>query len=335
MASSHLISVLMPVYNSEKYLDEAINSILQQTYSNFELIISYDESQDDTLKIINKYKSKDLRIIVSYGKRRGIIGALNDAMSISKGTYIARMDADDISLPQRFEKQVKFMQEHLEIGVCGSWIEVFRDFEKSYILKYPATNDLLKLKLLFSVPFAHPSVLLRREIMLKHGLKYNESYDTIEDYKLWLDLSKYTRFGNIQEVLLKYRHLDTSLSKLANLDSNKRYLANKKVFTELLSMLNIKNTEEENKLHFTLGMNTRIAEEHINLEFLNNYLKKLIKANNKKNLFDEQALKIYMAKKFIVVTYSKAIRKDLSFLSAIFYRFFWQAPLIFIRNKNL
>ena len=120
MNHAPLVSFLMPVYNSAKYLREAIDSILNQTYQNLELIISYDESHDGSLEIIREFEKKDSRIIISYGQGRGIIKALNDGLNLTKGHYLARMDSDDISLPARLETQIKFMQANPSIGICGS-----------------------------------------------------------------------------------------------------------------------------------------------------------------------------------------------------------------------
>ena len=322
MNRSPEISVVMPVYNGEKYLKEAVESILSQTYKDFEFIIAYDTSSDKSLDIIKNYQEKDSRIILSMGKKRGLIKSLNDALKISNGRYIARMDADDISLPGRFEAQVKFMKANPEIGMCGTWIEVFGDVDNNYVLKYPATDELLKLRLLFSVPFAHPSIMIKQKLIAQHGLKYNEKYDTIEDYKFWLDVSKYTKFASIPEVLINYRYLKTSLSKVASRDHEKRYIASKKVFSEVLERLGMRNTEQENRLHFIIGLNERIAKESIDLKFLNQYLNKLIEANKITKIFNEKALERIAAKKFIVVVYYKIKKKDFSFLGAVFYKFF-------------
>jgi glycosyltransferase involved in cell wall biosynthesis len=330
-----MISVLMPVYNSGKYLEEAIKSILNQTYENFELIISYDESSDNSLEIIKKYESLDSRIIVSYGKGRGIIKALNDGLKLAKGQYLARMDSDDVSHKTRFDSQIKFMETNPEIGICGTFIKIFGKSLNDYILKYPISDKLLKLKLLFSVSFAHPTVLIRHELLKKHDIKYDENYELIEDYKLWVDMSNYTKFGMVPEVLLDYRHLETSLSKTAEKEIETRYIAHKKVFTEVLKKLNIKNNEKENRLHFIIGLNKRIEKEKIDLHSLNRYLNKIIEANKSKNFFDDKYLKLFMAKKFLVVVYFKIMNKDLSFLGAIFYKFFWSAPYVILSNKNL
>lgn len=335
MNHNPLITVLMPVYNSGLYLNEAIQSILNQTYPHFELIISYDESEDNSLKIIKEFADTDHRIAISYGKGRGIIKALNDGLELANGFYIARMDSDDISLPTRFERQVKFMEANPQIGICGSWIEVFGQVKRKYILKYPLVDKLLKLQLLFSVSFAHPTVFIKHDILKKYGLKYHSGFESIEDYKLWLDLAQHTSFGMIPEVLLNYRHLETSLSKLAQKDESQRYLSFKKIYSELFLKLGIVNSEEENRLHFIMSLNNRIAREKIDFKQLNQYFYKLIHANKSKQFFDEKSLEWLMAKKFLIVVYYKIKNKDIGFLRAIFYRFFWLGPYILLKRKYL
>jgi len=114
------VSIVMSVYNAQKYLDEAIESILNQTYSNFEFIIINDGSTDKSLEIIENYAKKDSRIIVINRENKGLIYSLNEGIRKANGKYIARMDADDISLPQRLEKQVEFMEKNKNIGICGT-----------------------------------------------------------------------------------------------------------------------------------------------------------------------------------------------------------------------
>ena len=140
----------MPVYNAEPYLEEAIESILNQTHKSFEFIICYDESSDNSLKIIKKYQEKDVRIVIYYGQGRGLIAALNDGLKLSIGQYIARMDADDISCVTRLEQQVKFLDGNSGVGVCGTWVEVFGEVQRNSIWKSPTTDVALKTMLLFS-----------------------------------------------------------------------------------------------------------------------------------------------------------------------------------------
>ena len=324
----------MPVYNAEKYLIQSIESILSQTYHDFEFIIINDGSNDGTHEILNEYLNKDQRINVINKKNGGIAAALNDGILNSRGKYIARMDADDISLPMRLETQLKFMEDNPDIGVSGAWIEKFGDNYKNHILKYPTNDAFSKVKLLFSVSFAHPTVMMQSQLLKNNQLKYNENYG-IEDYKFWLDLAQFTNFASIPVVLLKYRHIETSYSKKQEKNTEKIYREYKRVIFDLLNILNIENSETENKLHFIVGRNTRIAEEVIDLKLLNLYFNKLTEANNSKKIFDEKSLKWLLSKKFLIVIYYKIKNKDPSFLRAIFYKFFWYAPFVIFSNKNL
>jgi len=319
-----MISVVMSVYNAEKYLDEAIQSILNQTYKDFEFIIINDGSTDKSLKIIKKYKSQDERIVLISRENRGLVASLNEGIEKARGKYIARMDADDISLPDRFEEQLRFMEENSDIGVCGSWVEVFGENRRSAIWKMATTDAKLRPRLLFSVTFAHPSVMMRKDLIDKYCLKYNGKYLHAEDYKFWLDFSKHTKFANIPKVLFQYRYLETSVSRVAdNAKDEQRYETISSIFKDVLNKLGVKNTEQENRLHFTIGLNERIAKEDIDLTTLNQYLKKVIKANRNIKLFNKKYLEQYLAKKFLIVVYYKIKKKDFSFFGAVFYRLFW------------
>lgn len=321
---NELISVIMPVYNGDKYLEEAIESILNQTFKNFEFIIINDGSKDGSLEIIQKYASLDERIIVVSRENKGLIATLNEGIDIAKGKYLARMDQDDISLAERFEEQINFMEKNLEIGVCGSWIEVFGEDRKTSIWKI-TYNDLdLRVRLLFSVPFAHPSVMMRKQLINKCGLRYKEQYKNAEDYKFWLDFSKCTKFWNIQKPLLKYRYLETSVSRVAdNAKHDERYKIISSIFCDVLNELGVVNSEDENKLHFIIGFNERIAKVDLDLKVLDSYLNKIIKANKITKVFDEKYLECFLSKKFLIVCYYNFRKNFFIILKVIIYKFFW------------
>lgn len=313
---SDLISVVLPVYNGEKYLQEAIESILTQTYTNFEFIIINDGSTDNSLEIIEKYKSKDNRVIVISRENKGLIVTLNEGIGVAKGKYIARMDQDDISLPERFEVQVKFMEENLDIGICGSWIKSFGENIKAYKWKLSSSNKRLKTELLFSSCFAHPSVMIKKEILIKNNLYYDNFFVNAEDFKLWSELSYVTNFSNIDKVLLKYRILNTSMTRVADKNIEKRYEIISKIFIKYLNELNIQNTEEENRLHFNLSVNTRIRDNDISFNELKKYFDKLILANNLSKVFDKVELNKVLGKKWLWnFVYKKELR-------AIFSKYF-------------
>ena len=151
------MSVIMPVYNGEKYLKEAIDSILNQTFSDFEFIIVNDCSSDNTEDIIKSYK--DNRIVyLKNEENSGVATTLNRGLDIAKGEYIARMDADDISLPKRFEKQVDFMDKNKNCIICGSNTELFGAISgRTYV---PLTDSAIRATVIFSSPFTHPTVMI-------------------------------------------------------------------------------------------------------------------------------------------------------------------------------
>ncbi len=197
------ISVIMPVYNGEKYLREAIDSILNQSYCDFEFIIINDCSSDSTEEIIKSYD--DSRIVyIKNEVNLGVAGTLNIGLNMAKGEYIARMDADDISLQTRFEKQIDFMDNHPEIGVCGTNVIVFSENSEK-ATKFPVDKSEFLFNLFFSSQIVHPTVMLRRKLVLDGLYKYDVRWEGREDYALWLKLINHTNLANLQEPLLKYR----------------------------------------------------------------------------------------------------------------------------------
>ena len=197
------VSVLMPTYNAEKYLKEAVNSILNQTFSDFELIVIDDASKDKTRSILNSYQ--DPRVKILDGPCRGIAAALNLGLDHAKGEYIARMDADDISMPQRFAKQVRFLDIHPEIGLCGTLAMMFTKDGDYQLFGTKHLEHMGLLDQLYDTVVCHPTVMFRRELFARYGLRYNEAYKTAEDQELWARALRYTKFYGIQEMLLRYR----------------------------------------------------------------------------------------------------------------------------------
>jgi glycosyltransferase involved in cell wall biosynthesis len=179
------ISVLMPVYNAEKYLDEAIQSILDQTYQNFEFIIINDGSTDKSLEIIEKHQNQNEKILVISRKHKGLIASLNEGIDIAKGKYIARMDADDISLSQRFENQLNLMESEI-LDICGCHLFIINKQNKYVSTRIVSTKeDFNKMILSRSVPFAHGSVMIRRDFLISNNLRYGQTkYNKAEDYAL-------------------------------------------------------------------------------------------------------------------------------------------------------
>lgn len=205
------ISVIMPVYNTpEEELRESIESILKQTFSDFEFIIVDDCSKNNVKSVIDSYHDNRIRYIRNQ-KNLGVTGALNVGINNSRANFIARMDSDDISLPQRLEKQLKFLEKNPNIGLISA---NFLKFPKNEEIKLPTTDEEIKHTLIFSHNcICHPAVMINRSQIPQEELKYNEKEKVCEDYGLWLKLIKYTSFSNIDDVLLKYRWHKNSISK--------------------------------------------------------------------------------------------------------------------------
>ena len=196
------ISVLLPVYNAEKYISEAVASILSQTYTNFELIILDDGSTDRSMSIIQGFNDSRIRI-ASNESNSGLIYTLNKGLKLAKGEYIARMDADDISLPTRFEKQVEFLDAHPEVGVLGTNYETFgKESKKSNLF---CLNNEIRVVKYFENPICHPSVMIRKAVIEANNIAYRNDFLHMEDWGFWMDLSKHTELRNLPETLLKYR----------------------------------------------------------------------------------------------------------------------------------
>ncbi len=209
--NSPLVSVLMPVYNASLYLSEAIKSILEQDYKNFEFIIINDGSTDDSESIILNYKDSRIKYIKNEQNLK-LIATLNIGLSIAQGKYIARMDADDISLSNRFRKQVSFLEQNNDYGIVGSNAKIISRENK--VISYPLTDNEIKYSLIFFNPFIHSSVIIRKSILDENKLHYDETKLHVEDYDLWVKIMSYSKGYNIEESLVLYRIHENQVSNI-------------------------------------------------------------------------------------------------------------------------
>ncbi|MAC84745.1 MAG: glycosyl transferase [Arcobacter sp.] len=213
-----LVSVIMPVFNGEKYLEEAINSIIEQTYKNIELIILDDGSTDNSINVINKMKNKSTKINYKPNEKNiGVSATRNRGMKIAKGKYIAFMDADDISPLYRIEKQVEFLENNKDYGLAGGHYESFTNygfFTKRKLRKLSSSFEHIKANILFSNSIACSSVMLRKKLIHEHNLFFNESLRMAEDLDLWRRISKVSKLINLDMLLIHYRkHNNNSIKK--------------------------------------------------------------------------------------------------------------------------
>jgi len=197
-----VISVVMAVYNGEKFLVEAIESVINQSFSNFEFIIVNDGSTDGSVKILAEYAKRDSRICLINRANRGLIDSLNDAIVCARGEWIARMDADDISLPDRFEKQLAWLKK-TDADICGGWVKLIGAWPNK-VRRYYESAEAIRLNLLFGSAFAHPTIMFRT--CLAKANPYNKKSLYVEDYDLWTRLTKLgAKMTNCPSVLLRYR----------------------------------------------------------------------------------------------------------------------------------
>ncbi|MFH1281198.1 MAG: glycosyltransferase [Candidatus Omnitrophota bacterium] len=210
-----LVSVVMTVYNYQDYVGESIQSILSQSFADFEFIIIDDASIDKTSQAVNSFQDKRIRYIRNE-RNIGQTKSLNKGIGVARGKYIARIDADDIAFPKRLELQVEFLERNPSVGVVGTWLQSV-DQNKKLIRKsrYPLMPSLPRLLLLnlFNWPcLTHPTVMIRKDVFAKTGL-YNESYFISQDYDLWLRISRHYPVRNIPHIMLNYREHSNSLSR--------------------------------------------------------------------------------------------------------------------------
>jgi glycosyltransferase involved in cell wall biosynthesis len=232
----------MPIYNAEKYVTEALNSIVQQTFTDFELIIIDDGSTDRSSTIIQSYAKKDRRIIVHRQNNSGLIISLNRGCSLARGKYIARMDADDVSLPERFARQLDYLERHPHIGLLGTWIQdIGANGEPGPVWPLPTTPAVIPWFLMFGNCIAHPSVMGRRELIQTLG--YRPEATHVEDYDLWIRLSAVSGVANLPDVLVRYRVLNQSVSS-RNLAIQKNQAAKLRM-SVMAKLLNAEDTSVE------------------------------------------------------------------------------------------
>jgi len=211
--SAPTVSVVLPVYNCERYVGAAIESILAQSFSDYELLIIDDGSTDATPKILATYKDHHIRHYRH--DNRGLAATLNFGIEIARGRYIARQDQDDLSMPQRLERQVAHLEAHRGCALLGSWAQIMEiDYLSDRHHRHPTQNAELKYGLLFNNPFVHSSVMLRRDaVRAIGGYTTDPLRQPPEDYELWSRLARKHEIANLPEVLLKYREIPGSMSR--------------------------------------------------------------------------------------------------------------------------
>jgi glycosyltransferase involved in cell wall biosynthesis len=276
-----LVTVLMPVYNGEIYLREAIDSILTQTYKDFEFLIINDGSTDNSENIIASYNDSRIRYVKNECNLK-LITTLNKGIELAKGKYIVRMDADDISAPTRIEKQVIFMEKNPEIGLCGSWFTSFGEVAES-ICKYKEQHDEILFKMFYQCHFCHPSLIIRKKVFEDLEIPFDKKFIHAEDYELYFRLATKWKFHNLQESLVKYRIHNSSVSRQNQMIQLEHSLHIRRMF---FSFLGTDNSQEELKSFEALNHQDYKAVS-ISSGNIRIFLESMLIGNKKKHRLDK------------------------------------------------
>ena len=281
------ISVVMPAYNAEAYIGVAIDSILTQSFTDFEFLILNDCSADNTEAIIKSYD--DPRIVyIKNEQNMGVAATLNKGLHFAQGEYIARMDADDIALPQRFEKQVAYLDNHPEIAVLGTQVRFFCDDGDGDPFCYFGSSQQLKIDLLFASAIAHPSVMMRRQLILDLGC-YNRSFEGLEDYELWCRVSQQAALSVYPEILLRYR---IHPGQVTQQPSERKMQAARNLKMRQLTRLGLPTEGEIAEAYYNYQAKASKRYETALAEI--RFFEALVNANLEKKLYDHKLLKKLM-----------------------------------------
>jgi glycosyltransferase involved in cell wall biosynthesis len=283
-----LVTVILPCYNAEVHLHECIESILVQTYENFELVIIDDGSIDGTVGVVKKYLDKRI-VLVNNEINEGVINCLNQGIELAKGKFIARIDADDKMHRERLAKQVAFLQDkkNTDVGIVGSHHYIISESGKLITLKqYPVTDEEIKATLFFQNPFSHPSVMIRSNLLKK--IRYPKRYKDVEDYALWFKICKQSRVANIPEYLTYCRIHAGSISKR----NRSRLITNTiALLSRNLNELGVEHTVEDLELHttITLGYGSQSFNSHSELSLVEGWIKRVASLISVRYDFSPQA----------------------------------------------
>lgn len=287
-----LVTIFIPAYNAEKYIKECLDSIVNQTYKNLDILIIDDGSTDNTSKIIETYNDERIRLIKNK-ENKGLPYTRNLGLKESKGEYIAIMDADDISYIDRIEKQVNVLNKNNKIDVVISQAEMFGG-KVSRIWKPPVSNEEIKVSLLFINRICNPTAMLKRDSLKKFNIKYNDQCFVAQDYELWCQISKVGYIHTIEEPLLKYRFGHENITKRSKL-SSERYYKRKYIIdcihNDLLDFykFNLKD-EEKHVFNDFFNDNPINSIDYKDVKNLKEILNKIIYTNKKYLFFDEKIL---------------------------------------------
>lgn len=275
----------MPVYNSETYLAQAMRSILNQTFRDFEFLIIDDGSGDGSVEIVKTISDNRVRLLHN-GQRLGVAATLNKGLELAGSEYVARMDADDISEPDRLMRQFEFMERAPEVGVSGSWVRMFADGARGHLIRYPLDADTIRAYILFNNPLAHPVVMMRREMLQERDLRYDSLCGAGQDYELWSRCLPHVAVRNIGRSLLSWRLNREGVTQKDNSGSNRTALS---VQRRELAKLGIDADDETLRRHRSIGRGEG-AVSAADLEDGLQWLEMIVRTNDRVHCYPQPGL---------------------------------------------
>lgn len=271
-----MVTVLMPAYNAALYLAEAIDSILRQTFADFEFLVVDDGSSDATPQILEAITDPRLALL-RHQENLGVIAALNRGLEAAKGEFIARMDADDVAMPERLRRQIDFLRASPRTGLCGTWFRTFGGSRETTVRPPTAAEDAAA-RLFYESPLAHPSVMFRRALFSEHKLCYSQDYPHAEDFELWSRVAQVSEIANLPEVLLRYRHHDEQVSGVRKAKQEESVA---QIRLRQLGRICPDATQAERKTHLAILSNQGIDAEGIAVDIVESWLRHLVRRNDR------------------------------------------------------
>ncbi|MCJ8013885.1 glycosyltransferase [Paenibacillus sp. KQZ6P-2] len=277
------VTVLMPVYNTVKYIEDAVESILGQTYKDFEFLIIDDCSNDGTQEYLEELKDPRIKLI-RHSRNKGLVYSLNEGVELAKGKYIARMDSDDISSPHRLKKQLEYLEKHPDVGVLGTYMTLFHNGQK---IPKPKTHDEICCWQLFYCCMGHPTVVMRSDILKNNKILYDPKYLHAEDYEIWNRLGMITKIENLPKYLYSYRIHDSQVS------TSQRRIQDQtadKVRIAQLNRMGITPTPEEYKIHMKFQSYNIKVHDYEDYSKALAWANKLLEHNERCRIYHQETL---------------------------------------------
>lgn len=295
------VSVLMPAYNGEKYIGQAIDSVLSQSFRDFELVVIDDGSTDKSAEIVGSYSDKRIRYVAN-PTNLGLAGARNRAIEVSNGDYLAWLDCDDITLPGRFLKQVTLLDEYPNVGLCGTWVRTL-GLESEQVWQYPSDPGFVRARMLFDDPVATSAVMVRRSCLAADELHFDTRFPPAEDYDLWERVSRKNAVCNISEVLTLYRIHPNQISTIKRVQQKKSVWA---IQSRLLEQLQIDASEDEKALHLDIGAGWVFTADDTRVDATEGWLVRLADANDRFSVFPVDGFRRVLAERWFLANHAAA-----------------------------